>query len=127
MNTGDTVDLADRANRFDERGLGFELLIGRGRDASQQRVRDVHARYAFSHARERLGAAERAEADDDGGALVQFARTQLAHEIGKQRHIEAELRLNELRPGRNLIFEIVDALAIRRRKRICGGAEEELG
>ena len=78
------------------------------------------------HAAERLGAAQRADADDDGAALVQAARAQLAHEIGQHRHVEAELGLDELRAGIDLSFQIADAVAERRHEGIGGGAEKQI-
>ena len=90
-------------------------------------MRHVNTRYVIGHPAQGLGAAQRADADQDGRTTMQTALADCPHEILKQRQVEAELGLNETRAGVDLAFEICDAVPVRRHEGIGGRTQEQIG
>ena len=48
----------------------------------------------------------------------------LVHEFAQKRHVETILRLDELRPRRDLLGDVDRPVLVGRRERIGGGAQE---
>src|SRR5271169_1974188 len=118
-----TLNVGKATYRFQQDLFTLCPLVGSSLNPGKYVFWNVYARHVLGHPAQRLGRAQSADADNDRTMLMQLARANFPHEIGELLHVEAELRLNELRAGFDLHSKIVDAVAIRRSERVYRRAE----
>ncbi len=107
MNSADALDFPDLSNDLQADSLSlFELP--RWRHAShppEELIGDDDSRDMCAHPLGRTGRAQWTNTDQDKGTLLQTQISHVLHETPKLGDVEAELRLNEVRPGFYLLLK----------------------
>ena len=101
----DAGDLAAFLHDLDADLLALELLVLRAFEPRDDGVGDVDAGHVGADPLGRARRGERADAGQDEALFVQPEVAHPLHEGAEERHVEAVLRLRELRAGRDLLGE----------------------
>jgi hypothetical protein len=127
VHAGDAVDLADLLDQLDAELLALALLVLGALEPGDDRRRG----HGTPGTLPRIQRAVLAEASGPTptrmkafSAEPEVAR--LVHEAAQQRHVVAILRLDELRPGGDLLAHMQRPVVVGRRERVGGGADEDL-
>ena len=124
VHAADAANLANLLYEIDAEVAAFARLILGAGEALDDGVGDVHAGNVLAHPFGRLRRAQRPDAGEDVDLVEQPERLDLVHEGAQQRQIVHVLRLDELRPGGDLLGEAQRAPLVGQGRGIFGGAQE---